>query len=134
MVVDTSVWIDLLNGHATARAGLLARALDEGDLILLPGLVLTEILQGLPSQAHADQVAELMSCLPMPPELDEQDYVDAAALYRACRAHGATPRSTIDCLIAQTCLRLDLPILAQDRDYEMIARIAPLRLAAAPAG
>lgn len=134
MVVDTSVWIDLLNGHATANANLLARALDEGDLILLPGLVLTELLQGLPSEACANQVAELMTGLPMPPELDEQDYIDAAALYRACRAHGATPRSTIDFLIAQTCLRLDLPILAQDRDYEAIAQIAPLRLAAAPAG
>ena len=134
MVVDTSVWIDLLNGHATASANLLARALDDGDLILLPGLVLTEVLQGLPNEAQADRVAELMSGLQMPPGLDEQDYVDAAALYRACRAHGTTPRSTIDCLIAQTCLRLDMPILAQDRDYETIARIAPLKLVTAPAG
>ena len=134
MVVDTSVWIDLLNGHATARANLLARALDDGDLILLPGLILTEVLQGLPNEAQADRVAELMSGLQMPPGLDEQDYVDAAALYRACRAHGTTPRSTIDCLIAQTCLRLDMPILAQDRDYETIARIAPLKLVTAPAG
>jgi len=134
VVVDTSVWIDLLNGHATARANLLARALDDGDLILLPGLVLTEVLQGLPNEAQADRVAELMSGLQMPPGLDEQDYVDAAALYRACRAHGTTPHSTIDCLIAQTCLRLDMPILAQDRDYETIARIAPLKLVTAPAG
>ena len=134
MVVDTSVWIDLLNGHATARANLLACALDDGDLILLPGLVLTEVLQGLPNEAQADRVAELMSGLQIPPELDEQDYVDAAALYRDCRAHGTTPRSTIDCLIAQTCLRLDMPILAQDRDYEMIARIAPLKLVTALAG
>lgn len=134
MVVDTSVWIDLLNGHETAKSNLLARALDDGDLILLPGLVLTEVLQGLPSEAQADRVADLMSGLPMAPELDEQDYVDAAALYRACRAHGATPRSTIDCLIAQMCLGLDMPILAQDRDYEMIARVAPLRLAGVTTG
>lgn len=131
MVVDTSVWIDLLNGHATARANLLARALDEGDLILLPGVVLTELLQGLPSDAHADRVAELMSGLQMAPPFDEQDYANAAALYRACRAHSATPCSTVDCLIAQICLRLNMPILAQDRDYEMIARIAPLKLVTA---
>lgn len=134
MVVDTSVWIDFLRGHDTVKANLLARALEEGELIILPGLILTEILQGLPSDAEAERVAELMSALQVPPELDENDYMDAAALYRACRRQGATPRSTIDCLIAQICLVLQVPILAQDRDYEAIAKVAPLQLVMAPAG
>lgn len=131
MVVDTSVWIDLLNGRDTPKVQLLARALEDGDLILLPGLVLTEVLQGLANDADADRVAEAMMALQIPPELDEEDYVRAAALYRACRAQGTTPRSTIDCLIAQICLVLDMPILAQDRDYEAIARVAPLRVVTA---
>ena len=131
MVVDTSVWIDLLNGRETPKTNLLARALDDGDLVLLPGLVLTEVLQGLGSEAEAARVAELMTALQMPPELDEEDYVQAATLYRACRARGTKPGSTIDCLIAQICLSLDMPVLAQDRDYEAIAKIAPLRIVAA---
>ncbi len=128
MVVDTSVWIDLLNGRETPKARLLAAALEDGDLIVLPGLVLTEVLQGLGTEAEAERVADLMTAFQIPPELDEDDYESAAALYRACRARGTTPRSTIDCLIAQTCLVLDMPILAEDRDYELIAKVAPLKV------
>lgn len=134
MVVDTSVWVDLLNGRRNAQAECLARAIDDGALVLVPGLVLTEILQGLQSEADAKRIAELMLAFPAPPELEAEDYRRAAALYRACRARGVTPRSTIDCVIAQICLKMNVPILARDRDYHAIARVAPLRIAATTAG
>lgn len=133
MVVDTSVWIDFLNGRDTPKAGFLARALEDGDLVLVPGLVMTEVLQGISSDADAARVAELLMNLPVPPEPDEYDIALAASLFRKCRARGTTPRSTIDCLIAQTCLALDLPVLAQDRDYEVIAQVSPLRIVKVPA-
>jgi len=60
-------------------------------------------------------------------------YIAAAALYRDCCNLGQTPRSTIDCLSARTGLLLQMPILAQDRDYEAIARVSPRRVLA-PAG
>ena len=129
MIVDTSVWIDLLNCRSTPQATQLARALEDDEPVLVPGLVLTEVLQGLSNEASATRVAELMSAFPSPPELEPVDYRRAAALYRACRTRGTTLRSTIDCIIAQTCLKFDLPILARDRDYEAIALIAPLKIA-----
>ena len=134
MIVDTSVWIDLLNDRNTPQARELARALEDDEPVLVPGLVLTELLQGLQNETAATRVAELMSAFPSPPELETGDYRRAAGLYRACRARGTTPRSTIDCIIAQTCLKLDLPILARDRDYQAIAQIAPLRVIAIVAG
>ena len=100
--------------------------------MLVPGLVLTEVLQGLSSNTEAQRVSALMAGFPAPPELDMNGYRSAAALYRACRARGTTPRSTIDCLLAQICLVLNVPILARDRDFELIARVAPLRLAMEP--
>jgi predicted nucleic acid-binding protein len=75
-----------------------------------------------------------MAAVPAPPELVLDDYRSAAALYRACRARGTTPRSTIDCLLAQICLTLNVSILARDRDFELIARVAPLKLATQFAG
>ena len=129
MIVDTSAWIDLLNGRSTPQATQLARALEDDEPVLVPGLVLTEVLQGLSNEASATRVAELMSAFPSPPELEPVDYRRAAALYRACQTRGTTLRSTIDCIIAQTCLKFDLPILARDRDYEAIALIAPLKIA-----
>lgn len=131
MIVDSSVWIDLLNGEKTAEANRLAKAIFDRDPVLVPGLVLTEVLQGLPNETEAQRVGSLMSAFPSPPELETGDYRRAAGLYRACRARGTTPRSTIDCLLAQTCLKLDLPILARDREFELIAQIPPLRIVAA---
>lgn len=128
MIVDSSVWIDLLNDAQTPEARRLASAILDRDPILVPGLVLTEVLQGLPNEVDAQRVGMLMAAFPAPPEFQADDYRKAAALYRACRARGTTPRSTIDCLLAQTCLMLNLPILARDRDYEAIARVAPLRI------
>ena len=39
-----------------------------------------------------------------------------------------TVRSPMDCLIAAHALRLQLPLLAIDRDFEAIATQAPLQL------
>jgi hypothetical protein len=132
VIVDTSVWIDFLNGRDTGAVRVLSDALEQGDLVMLPGLVLAEILQGVADDEAADTLAQRLSVLPMPPELDDVDYIAAATLYRACRSIGRTPCSTIDCLIARTCLVLQMPILAQDRDYEDIARVCRLRVLSPP--
>ncbi len=59
--------------NATAKSALLARALDEGDLILLPELGQTEVRQGLSSKTDAKRVAELLTAMQLPPELEEHD-------------------------------------------------------------
>ena len=129
MLVDSSVWIGLLNGEDNPETEYLRQAIIDGRPVLVHGLVLAEVLQGLPSDADARRVGALMAAFPAPPELDMDSYRNAAALYRACRARGTTPRSTIDCLLAQICLVLNVPILSRDRDFELIARVAPLKLA-----
>lgn len=58
------------------------------------------------------------------------DWEGAASLYQACRQRGVTPRKVLDCLIAAVAIRIDVPVLAHDRDFELIARHTPLRIAA----
>lgn len=128
MLVDTSVWIDYFNGHHCAQADRLAAAIAYGEAIALPGLVLTEILAGLRSDAEADKILRLLDAFGPGPEPTRTDHVAAARLYRLCRSKGITIRSTIDCLIAQLCLRDGLALLTRDRDFTGIARCAPLRL------
>lgn len=60
MIVDTSVWIDFLDGHPSAQADALFHAIAEGDAISLPGLVLSEILLGLKNDAQARRVESLL--------------------------------------------------------------------------
>ena len=126
MIVDTSVWIDFLNGHPSREADTLAQAIEQGDTINLPGLVLTEILLGLKTEAHARQVESLLDAFDWVEGPTRSDHVADARLYRQCRAKGITVRSTIDCLIAQLCIRDKLPLLAKDRDFTQMAKLVPL--------
>jgi predicted nucleic acid-binding protein len=128
MVVDTSVWIDFFNGHPSPQAERLERAIADNEPIALPGLVFTEILLGLENDSEAKRIALLLSAFSWLPEPTRGDYAAAAALYRQCRKQGLAVRSTIDCVIAQLCLRDGLPLLAKDRDFDRIAQCVALEL------
>lgn len=128
MLVDTSVWIDFFNGFASAEAERLSRAISEGERIALPGIVLTEILLGLKHDAEAERIAGLLEAFDWVAEPTLHDYTEAARLYRLCRSQGFIIRSTIDCLIAQLCLRDALPLLSKDRDFRVMAEHLPLDL------
>lgn len=128
MIVDTSVWIDFFNGHPSSQAQRLTRAIEDNEPIGLPGLVLTEILLGLQNDLEAKRVAQLLEAFIDVAEPTGADYLAAAALYRACRTKGVTIRSTIDCVIAQLCLRDGQALLAKDRDFDRIAEKTDLQL------
>lgn len=128
MLVDTSVWVDFFNGHDSAEAQRLARAISEGEAIHLAGIIVTEILLGLRNDAAAARVGSALEAFDWLPEPRREDYAEAAALYRRCRADGDTIRSTIDCLIARLCIRDEVPLLTKDRDFRAIARSTPLLL------
>jgi predicted nucleic acid-binding protein len=126
ILVDTSVWIDFFNGVDSTEAFYLHECIGGADPLILPGLVLTEILQGLRSDDDVERVARVLSAFDLAPELEITDYRAAAGIYRACRAKGFTIRSTIDCLLAQLCLRHDYELLAKDRDFDLIGRVFPI--------
>jgi predicted nucleic acid-binding protein len=127
ILVDTSVWIDFFNGSDSAEAVQLRSLVADGKPLTLPGLVVTEILLGVRAEADAARIVRVLSAFDTSPELDSTDYEKAAALYRLCRSRGITIRSTIDCLIAQLCLRHDYELLSKDRDFARIAAVAPLK-------
>jgi predicted nucleic acid-binding protein len=56
------------------------------------------------------------------------DVTDAAEIYRACRRAGETIRSLNDCLIAAIAIRNDVPVLHNDRDFDVIRRYSDLRV------
>lgn len=128
MLVDTSVWIDFFNGYESNQAEHLASAIAEAESIVVPGIVLNELLLGLNNDAEAARISNLLEAFELVAEPNRADYIEAARIYRLCRAKGFTIRSTIDCLIAQLCLRDDLALLTKDRDFKAIAHCVPLRL------
>ena len=77
---------------------------------------------------ETQRFAQLLQAFQWVAEPTQAGYAGAAALYRQCRAKGLTIRSTIDCVIAQLCLRDGLPLLAKDRDFGRIAQLVALKL------
>jgi predicted nucleic acid-binding protein len=55
-------------------------------------------------------------------------YEHAAAIWRSCREAGEQVRDKTDCLIAAVAIREGVTVLHADRDFDAIARHAPLRL------
>ena len=129
LVVDTSVWIDLFNGHRSAESEYLAACLADDVPVIVPGIVLAEILAGLRTEAEAARIESLLAALDRAPEPSPDDYRAAAAIYRSCRRAGRSVGAIVDCLIAQICLRNGYVLLTRDRDYVRIAASTGLRLA-----
>ncbi|TDU68032.1 hypothetical protein EI77_03149 [Prosthecobacter fusiformis] len=124
---DTSAWISFFR-DATDETGLKLRKLIELEAdIYLCGPIVTEVLQGIRHDKDYKKILKLFE-LPDYFVMDCEVYEYAAEIYRGCRAKGFTIRSTMDCLIAATAITQDAHLLHQDRDYESIARVFPLKI------
>jgi predicted nucleic acid-binding protein len=128
IVVDTSVWIDVLAGRDTRQALRCVELIEGGDPVAVTDVVLTEILQGLGSDADAERVASHLRAFPVLRLEGLDDFALAAGLYRTARAAGVTIRNTLDCLIAAPCVRTGAPILHADADFDRLASCTPLRV------
>lgn len=102
------------------------QAIANGEVITLDP-VLLEVMAG----ARRDAVARTRRLLEaqqhesLSPKLD---WLDAATIYRELRWRGFTIRSQTDALIAAVAIRLDVPVLHHDRDYDRIAEHTALQL------
>jgi len=128
IVVDTSVWIDVLNENETPQAACCVRLIERGDPVALTDVILTEVLQGFASERDAQRVERHLRAFPVLRLDGLEDFVLAAQLYRSARAAGVTLRKTLDCLIAAPCVRTGAPLLHADADFDRLARCTALRL------
>jgi hypothetical protein len=127
-LVDTSAWIELLRGTGSAVHLRLRELVRGGDELATTGPVSMELLAGARTPTHARRIrAALAACRTLEVR-GTRDWEDAAALYLTCRLAGLTPRKLLDCLIAAVAIRAGVPVLAQDRDFELIAEHTALEL------
>jgi predicted nucleic acid-binding protein len=125
ILVDTSVWVEVLRDRTGRWRDALENALD-GDDVVLTRFHQLELLQGARDEREWDLLRE---------HLDVQDYLEcgpeawpaAARIFFDLRRIGKTVRSPIDCCIAQIALEHDVLLLHRDREFETIATVRPLR-------
>jgi predicted nucleic acid-binding protein len=132
VLVDTSAWIDFLNGHASSARAALADLLRGDDEVCTCGIVVAEVFQGLRRSSTREEIVRLFRELTYlePPGLDL--YLRAADIYRQLRQRGRTIRSTIDCVIAAIAEESGCRLLARDRDLDVIVSSGVVRVATWP--
>lgn len=127
IVVDTSAWIEFLQATGSNVHLQLAEAVESETDIVVPEVVRMELLIGGTSEDWAVRRRRMLDSFHVEPAMPLVDTETAAAIHRACRHGGETVRNLIDCQVAATAIRMDLPVLHRDRDFDVICRHSRLR-------
>ena len=128
IVVDTTVWIDFLEGRGTPFDLHLKKLIEQGELLALTDIIYCEVLQGILEESKFRQTRSILRAYPILQMRGLRTFERAAHIYRACRKKGLTIRKTADCLIAATCLEARAELYHNDRDFEAIAKVRRLRI------
>ena len=127
ILVDSSVWIDLLNNVVTEPVRRL-RELIPTTPLLIGDLILYEVLQGFRTDAQARLVERSLRRFEAVPLIDPELAVKAAANYRLLRSRGITIRKTIDLVIGTFCIERGHTLLHSDREFGPMERLLGLRI------
>ncbi|MFH1335030.1 MAG: PIN domain nuclease [Candidatus Zixiibacteriota bacterium] len=128
ILVDTSVLIHFFKGVESEGSRKFRMVLERGISFGINSLIFQEVLQGAVSEKEyltLRQYLETQRFYHLREPIDS--YAKAAKIYLDCRKKGITIRSTIDCLIAQTALENDLFLLHEDQDFDLMAKVIPLK-------
>jgi hypothetical protein len=123
-LIDTSVWVEFLNARPGAAQLRVRELAEEPSSILTTEPVLMELWSGTTGEqlVRTERVLDRFGILGVYPALD---FRTASDLYRGAKRHGCTVRSMVDCLIAAVALRNETVLLHRDRDFDVLAEVAP---------
>lgn len=129
VVVDTCVWSLAFAKNTPAgnpAVAALRRLIEDGEEVLLPGIVLQELLQGVRSAESARRLRVVLEPFELVAGAPD-DFARAAEIFRAGRARDLGI-ATIDALIGAIALGRDAALLTTDRDFARMAEAVPLRV------
>jgi predicted nucleic acid-binding protein len=121
VIVDTTVWVDYLNGVTNPQTDWLDREAGRQE-IGLTELILCEVLQGIRSDKKFKEFKEQLLAFRVFSEVGMDGAVEAAENFRRLQKLGFPVRKTIDSLIATFCIREGFRLLHRDRDYDLFER------------
>lgn len=126
IVVDTTVWIDFLEGRRTTFDRHLTELLDTDSPLALVDVVYCEVLQGIRDDDTYQRIRAGLLAHPILRPRGLETFETAANLFRSARRRGLTIPRTIDCLIAAICLEAGAELYHNDRDFDALARVSDL--------
>ncbi|MDA0346854.1 MAG: PIN domain nuclease [Verrucomicrobia bacterium] len=126
-LVDTSVWIDFLEGGDHWTKERLKWLIEDRESIVYTHMILLEIIQGLREKKDRKKIEIKFRDLVLAPQ-KRSTILLAADIYQDLQRKGIRIRSIIDCLIAASAIETGANVLHKDRDFEFIAKHYPLKL------
>lgn len=127
IVVDTSVWIDYVNGVVSSQTDLLDKELGKSRIVT-GDLIITEFLQGFRDDRHYFEAKRMMESLEYYDFVGKDIAIKASENFRILRKKGITIRKTIDVLIATFCIEHKFALLHNDRDFDPMEKILGLKI------
>ena len=127
IVVDTSVWIDYVNGVISSQTDLLDKELGKSRIVT-GDLIITEFLQGFRDDRHYFEAKRMMESLEYYDFVGKDIAIKASENFRILRKKGITIRKTIDVLIATFCIEHKFALLHNDRDFDPMEKILGLKI------
>ncbi len=127
ILVDTSIWVDYLNGVIDVRTDFLNDHILNGSPVLTCPVVIQETLQGIREDVHYRRVKTILLSYTMLVMDPLEGAIGASDLYRTLRKKGVTIRKSNDCLIAHYAMTHYVPLLHNDSDFDLIASKSELK-------
>lgn len=120
VLVDTSAWVEFLNGTRSFHADAVETLLRGEEEPCTCGIVVAEVFQGLRRDATRAAIERSFRDMSFLEPAGMDAYLRAAEVYRKLRERGVTIRSTIDCIIAVMAEQAGCTLLARDRDLDVL--------------
>lgn len=123
LLVDSSVWIDVIRGAVTQGASFIEQRDDEE--IAMAGVVFQEVLQGVNDDLKYERLRDMFMAMLLVEPREFSTYEIAAQLFRRARVAGFTIRKPADCLIAALALEHGALLVHNDRDFLFLSQVEP---------
>jgi predicted nucleic acid-binding protein len=127
ILVDTSVWVNYFNGIVNKQTESLDHLLSERT-VLVGDIILTEILQGFDRDKEFRLVKKALNPLDSVHLGGKSLAIKAVSNFRFLRSKGITIRKTVDMLIGSWCIKHEVELLHNDKDFDLIATQLPLQI------
>ena len=125
ILVDTSVWIDFLEGHEHWTKNRLKQRLEERVSIAYIDMIILEILMGLKHQNEREElIRQFTPFVELP--VKKSSLLLASEIYQYMQQKGIRIRSMVDCLISAIAIERGATIMHKDRDFDFISEFFPI--------
>ena len=124
-IVDTSVWIDFLEGGSHWTKERLKRKIEDRESICYIEFILLEVIQGVREQRDRELLAKRFDSFVLLPHSRRVTLL-ASDIYQDLQRQGIRIRSVVDCVIAAVSIEHGCSVLHKDRDFTFIAEHYPI--------